>query len=134
MPVELSVAFTCAFGTEAPEGSVTVPLIAPRNVCAFTPTASDKTTRIAKTRRFIFSTPPHRDRTATNSTRALLYGRALEKRLHPDRFQFPDRDLFSKSPFAKSPFAKPSTSSPAPLALLWFKKPINQYDQYGCGV
>ncbi len=35
MPVEVSSAFTCAPATEASEGSVTVPLMAPRNVCAF---------------------------------------------------------------------------------------------------
>src|SRR6266851_3666246 len=58
MPVLLSVALTAAFGTTAPDGSVTAPLIAPRNVCAFAATPSDKTTRIAKTRRFIISTPP----------------------------------------------------------------------------
>src|SRR5882724_198847 len=57
MPVEFSVALTWAFGTTAPEGSETVPLIAPRNVCAFTPTASDRTTRIARTRRFMIHTP-----------------------------------------------------------------------------
>src|SRR6266487_388888 len=64
-PVALSVAFTCAFGTTPPDGSVTVPLIAPRNVWPFTATASDKTTRIAKTRRFIKSTPPYGDQKAT---------------------------------------------------------------------
>src|SRR6266478_5465514 len=64
-PVALSVAFTCAFGTTLPDGSVTVPLIAPRNVWPFTATASDKTTRIAKTRRFIKSTPPYGDQKAT---------------------------------------------------------------------
>src|SRR6266478_1978387 len=80
IPVVLSVAFTAALGTDAPEGSVTVPLIAPRKVCAFAATANDKTTRIAITRRFIFSTPPHRDRTATDSTHAPRPGRgALEK-------------------------------------------------------
>src|SRR5436309_14412504 len=67
IPVALSVALTAAFGTTPPDGSVTVPLIAPRNVCAFTPTASDNTTRIAKTRRFIVSTPPYRDRTNNRS-------------------------------------------------------------------
>src|SRR5438309_177981 len=39
MPVAFSVALTVAPGTSAPDGSVTVPLMAPRNVwaCAFSP-------------------------------------------------------------------------------------------------
>src|SRR6266571_2854510 len=58
MPVATSVAFTVAFGTTPPDGSVTVPLIVPRNVCAFPATASDNTIRIAITKRFIrFNTP-----------------------------------------------------------------------------
>src|SRR5258708_33540146 len=75
MPVALSVAFTAALGPDAPDGSDTVPLIAPRNVCAFAATANDKTTRIAKTRRFIKSTPPLRDRNATHCTRIPRPGR-----------------------------------------------------------
>src|SRR2546427_6532870 len=68
MPVVDSVAFTAALGTTLPDGSVTVPLIAPRNVCASAATANDKTTRIANTRRFIISTPPLRNRNATDGT------------------------------------------------------------------
>src|SRR5882762_5225818 len=69
MPVADSVALTWAFGTTAPEGSTTVPLIEPRNVWAFAATASDKTTRIAKTARFIDEHPPHRDQKNTPTRR-----------------------------------------------------------------
>src|SRR5882762_4953876 len=61
MPVADSVALTWAFGTTAPEGSVTVPLIEPRNVWAFAAAASERTTRITKTKRFIDPHPPSRD-------------------------------------------------------------------------
>src|SRR6266850_2417261 len=61
IPVEFSVAFTVALGTTAPDGSVTIPLMEPRNVWAFAATASERTTRIAKTKRFIGQHPPYRD-------------------------------------------------------------------------
>ncbi len=57
MPVVLSVAFTCAFGTELPDGSVTVPLMAPRNVCAFAPTPNVKITNNARNNRLILPPP-----------------------------------------------------------------------------
>src|SRR6266576_1703522 len=122
MPVALSVAFTAAFGTTAPDGSVTVPLIAPRNVCAFTPTANDKTTRIAKTRRFIISTPPLRDRNATHCTRIPRHGRGTLGKIKCNKkakwrtvgIPLNDRNLLLKT----------RTSPPDQLALLWFKKPI----------
>src|SRR5216684_4286585 len=80
MPVALSVAFTAALGTDAPDGSVTVPLIVPRNVWAFAATASDKTTRIAKTRRFIDEHPPHRDQ--NNTTRRHSAARFIEQNVN----------------------------------------------------
>src|SRR5882724_13155386 len=61
MPVEDSVAFTAALGTTAPDGSVTVPLMAPRHVWASAATASERTKSITKTRRFIGQHPPYRD-------------------------------------------------------------------------
>src|SRR5712671_5737143 len=57
MPVALSVAFTCAFGTELPDGSVTVPLIAPRNVCAFAATPNVKIITTARNNRLILPPP-----------------------------------------------------------------------------
>src|SRR6266571_3542712 len=57
MPVAVSVAFTWAFGTTAPDGSVTVPLIAPRNVWAFVAAASANITGAAKRKRLMFVTP-----------------------------------------------------------------------------
>src|SRR5260370_37228374 len=57
MPVAVSVAFTCAFGTELPDGSVTVPLMAPRNVCAFTATPKLKITITASNNRLILPPP-----------------------------------------------------------------------------
>src|SRR5260370_33279148 len=57
MPVAVSVAFTCAFGTEPPDGSVTVPLMAPRNVCAFAPTPNVKITNNARNNRLILPPP-----------------------------------------------------------------------------
>src|SRR5712671_1971139 len=107
MPVALSVAFTAALGTTAPDGSVTVPLIAPRNVCASAATASDKTTRIAKTRRFIISTPPLRDRTTTDSTRIPRPGRGTLQKM-----KLNERNLFLKM----------WTSPPDQLALFGSKK------------
>ena len=56
-------------------------------------------------------------------------GKRLKNELHRDRFQFVDRDLLAKSPFANQGQASP-ISSP----FFWFKKTIQQYDQYGCGV
>src|SRR5215831_1795455 len=58
MPVAISVALTAAFGTNPPDGSVTVPLIVPRKVCALAATASENAMRTAITRRFIDSIPP----------------------------------------------------------------------------
>src|SRR5258708_3370719 len=57
MPVAVSVAFTWAFGTTAPDGSVTVPLIAPRNVWAFAAAASAKIMVAARRKRLMFVTP-----------------------------------------------------------------------------
>src|SRR5882762_9141834 len=57
IPVALSVAFTCAFGTELPDGSVTVPLIAPRNVCAFAVTPKVKIITTARNNRLILPPP-----------------------------------------------------------------------------
>src|SRR6266704_5537049 len=101
-PVALSVAFTCAFGTTPPDGSVTVPLIAPRNVWPFTATASDKTTRIAKTRRFIKSTPPYGNQKATPAfclPAARFKKTKLTQKLALQAvlFQLFDRDLLLKS-------------------------------------
>src|SRR6266849_3391226 len=64
IPVAVSVAFTCAFGTELPDGSVTVPLMAPRNVWAF---AAKLKVRITSTTRnnLRIHTPPDRDLRAT---------------------------------------------------------------------
>src|SRR5206468_12898209 len=45
-PVPLFVALTLAPATTAPDGSVTVPLMAPRNVCAYPNTPSSTTTTI----------------------------------------------------------------------------------------
>src|SRR6266478_9651588 len=101
IPVALSVAFTVAFGTTPPEGSVTVPLIAPRNVWPFTVTASDKTIRIAKTRRFIESTPPYGNQKATPAL--CLPAARFKKQNSPKTalqavlFQLFDRDLLLKS-------------------------------------
>src|SRR6266478_598680 len=69
IPFADCVAFTWAFGTTAPEGSTTVPLMEPRNVWAFAATASERTTRIAKTKRFIGQHPPHRDQKITPTRR-----------------------------------------------------------------
>src|SRR5712664_3740765 len=57
MPVLVSVAFTCALGTELPDGSDTVPLMAPRNVCAFAPTPNVKITNNARNNRLILPPP-----------------------------------------------------------------------------
>src|SRR6266851_4334047 len=80
MPVADSVAFTWTFGTTAPEGSTTVPLMEPRNVWAFAATASERTTRIAKTRRFIDEHPPHRDQ--NNTTRRHSAARFIEQNVN----------------------------------------------------
>src|SRR5882757_4018783 len=47
MPVALLTALTWAPGTTAPDGSVTVPLIAPRNVCAVAGSPTESTNSIA---------------------------------------------------------------------------------------
>src|SRR5712691_6950788 len=57
MLVAVSVAFTWAFVTTAPDGSVTVPLIAPRNVWAFVAAASANITVAARRKRLMFITP-----------------------------------------------------------------------------
>ena len=44
IPVAVFAAFTLAPATTAPDGSVTLPLIAPRNVCAY-PVTEKKSTR-----------------------------------------------------------------------------------------
>src|SRR6266702_7700342 len=114
MPVVLSVAFTWAFGTIPPDGSVTVPLIAPRNVWPFTATASDKTARIAKTRRFIKSTPPYGNQKATPALclpAARFKKTKLTQKLASQAvlFQLFDRDLLLKprtsTPQTSSPFS-----------------------------
>src|SRR5260221_899825 len=72
MPVALSVAFTVAFGTELPDGSVTVPLIAPRNVCAFAANPKLKIiSSTARKNRFILP-PPDRFSEQLASPRPLL--------------------------------------------------------------
>ena len=117
MPVALSVAFTCAFGTTPPEGSVTVPLIAPRNVWPFMATASDKTKRIAKTRRFIKSTPPYGDQKATPAL--CLPAARFKKQNSPKTalqavlFQLFDRDLS-----LKPRTSTPQTSSPFSIQII----------------
>ena len=52
-PVAASVAFTWALGTTRPEGSVTVPLMAPRNVCAPANPARNNTNVNPRTTRFM---------------------------------------------------------------------------------
>src|SRR6266567_2149392 len=117
MPVVLSVAFTWAFGTTPPDGSVTVPLIAPRNVWPFTATASDKTTRIAKTRRFIKSTPPYGNQKATPAF--CLPAARFKKQNSPKTasqavlFQLFDRDLS-----LKPRTSTPQTSSPCSFQII----------------
>src|SRR6266404_1272418 len=69
--VATSVAFTVAFGTTAPDGSVTVPLIAPRNVCAFATTPKLKIINTARNNRFILP-PPDRFSEQLASPRPLL--------------------------------------------------------------
>src|SRR6266700_6395283 len=54
MEVALFVALMCAPGTTAPEGSVTVPLIAPRNVCALAGTTNNRTNKSTTSSCFIF--------------------------------------------------------------------------------
>src|SRR5215813_3710642 len=57
MLVAISVAFTCALGTTAPEGSVTVPLIVPRKVCAFAAMARSRIASTTRNSRFMALTP-----------------------------------------------------------------------------
>src|ERR1035437_7875606 len=52
-PVDFSGAVTCASETSAPDGSVTVPLIAPRNVCPQAAIPRDNTSTTANHVRFI---------------------------------------------------------------------------------
>src|SRR5258708_827968 len=53
-PVAVLVAFTVAPATTAPDGSVTLPLIAPRKVCAYAvKPSSTSTIRLPSSRRFI---------------------------------------------------------------------------------
>src|SRR5258707_14847636 len=77
MPVALSVAFTCAFGTELPDGSVTVPLIAPRNVCAFAATPKVKIITTARNNRLILP-PPNRFSEQLPGTQSPLIGCAVK--------------------------------------------------------
>src|SRR6266567_3040052 len=53
MFVAASIALTVAPGTTAPEGSVTVPLIAPRKVCALAGTTKNKTDKSTTSNCFI---------------------------------------------------------------------------------
>src|SRR6476646_1069101 len=55
MPVAFSVALTVAPATAAPDGSVTVPLIAPRNVWLFAVTTTRSANNTADNHRFIYS-------------------------------------------------------------------------------
>src|SRR5215469_16403984 len=55
MLVETSVAFTFALGTYAPDGSLTVPLMDPRQVWAFAATATARKTTNTKSNRLMFS-------------------------------------------------------------------------------
>src|SRR5206468_9137461 len=55
--VAASVALTVAPGTTAPDGSVTVPLMAPRNVCEFATTANDNVNNTAVKKRFMSTLP-----------------------------------------------------------------------------
>src|SRR5579859_1072280 len=52
-PVATSVALTCAFGTTAPDGSLTVPLMAPRNVWALAAIVTLSRTNKLKSRNLI---------------------------------------------------------------------------------
>src|SRR5579859_4391836 len=52
-PVATSVALTCAFGTTAPDGSLTVPLMAPRNVWALAAIVTLSRTNKTKSRHLI---------------------------------------------------------------------------------
>src|SRR5258708_24511831 len=54
MVVVLFFASTAAPGTEAPEGSITVPLIAPRKVCALAGTTKNRTNKSTISKCFIF--------------------------------------------------------------------------------
>src|SRR5579859_1258423 len=58
MPVALFVAFTAAPGTTAPDGSVTVPLIAPRYVCALAGMPTKNRNSITTKNFFILSVLP----------------------------------------------------------------------------
>src|SRR6516225_7395220 len=53
--VAISVAFTFALGTNAPDGSLTVPLMDPRQVWAFAATATARKTTNRKSNRLMFS-------------------------------------------------------------------------------
>src|SRR2546422_2573095 len=132
IPVALSVALTAAFGTTPPDGSVTVPLIAPRNVCAFPPTASDNTTRIAKTRRFIVSTPPLIEiELTTDSTRV---SRPAGARLEKSKSMPSHMTNRSHSAECSNSVVENKDKPPGPARPLRFNKTIQLYGQYGYGV
>src|SRR5882724_11696911 len=57
MLVADSVAFTVAFGTAAPDGSVTVPLMAPRKVWLFAVTTTTRVRSNTDRHRFIYRFP-----------------------------------------------------------------------------
>src|SRR3989442_11101660 len=61
MFVAASIALTVAPGTLAPEGSVTVPLIAPRKVCALAGTTKNKTDKSTTSNCFIIFFPLKRE-------------------------------------------------------------------------
>src|SRR6266436_7843680 len=56
-PVADSVALTVAFGTAAPDGSVTVPLMAPRKVWLFAVTTTTRVRSNTDRHRFIYRFP-----------------------------------------------------------------------------
>jgi hypothetical protein len=59
MFVATSVAFTVAPAMDAPEGSVTVPLIVPRKVCAHAGKAINTKAKNTIPNRFFTDSPPH---------------------------------------------------------------------------
>src|SRR5437762_6672607 len=83
MPVAISVALTVALGITPPDGSVTVPLMEPRKVCASSATASENAMRIAVTKRFIDSIPPLRSK--LELTARSFSGRAGERAIQKPR-------------------------------------------------
>src|SRR5256884_6552154 len=83
MPVAISVALTVALGIAPPDGSVTVPLMEPRKVCASSATASENAMRIAVTKRFIDYIPPLRSK--LELTAPSFSGRAGERAIQKPR-------------------------------------------------